>query len=120
MQFVPEHYEPGYEYPVVVWLHSDASSEAELAGVMNTLSQRNYVGFVSARHPVQPEAWGVLRMEPYPHAVALATDMIFDSVEYLAIDYPSIHRRSFSPGMAKVARFAQTIGLRNPERFAGW
>ncbi|MBU6387985.1 MAG: hypothetical protein KGS49_18735, partial [Planctomycetes bacterium] len=40
--FVPEHYESGYAYPLLVWLHSDHSSEYELDSVMHSLSMRNY------------------------------------------------------------------------------
>jgi phospholipase/carboxylesterase len=40
----PIHYEPGYAYPLIVWLHSTASSERELRQVMPHLSMRNYVG----------------------------------------------------------------------------
>ena len=40
--FVPEHYEASYAYPLLVWLHSDHSSEYELDGLMQSLSLRNY------------------------------------------------------------------------------
>jgi hypothetical protein len=40
--FVPEHYESGYAYPLLVWLHSDHSSEFEIDQMMPALSVRNY------------------------------------------------------------------------------
>jgi phospholipase/carboxylesterase len=42
--FAPIHYEPGYAYPLVVWLHGEGSSERELRQVMPRVSVRNYVG----------------------------------------------------------------------------
>ena len=41
--FAPIHYEPGYAYPLIVWLHSTASCERELRHVMPLVSMRNYV-----------------------------------------------------------------------------
>lgn len=42
--FLPEHYEAGYAYPLIVWFHGDGASEAELSRVMPTISDRNYIG----------------------------------------------------------------------------
>ena len=39
---LPEHYEPGYAYPLVLWFHGDGSSEAEISSVMPNISDRNY------------------------------------------------------------------------------
>ena len=36
--FAPIHYEPGYAYPLVVWLHGEGSSERELRQVMPRVS----------------------------------------------------------------------------------
>jgi phospholipase/carboxylesterase len=41
--FAPIHYEPGYGYPLLVWLHGKASREQELRQVMPLVSMRNYV-----------------------------------------------------------------------------
>src|SRR5262245_59215922 len=49
--FAPIHYEPGYAYPLVVWLHGAGSNERELWQVMPKVSVRNYVG-ASARGAV--------------------------------------------------------------------
>lgn len=42
--YLPEHYEAGYAYPLIVWFHRDGASEAELAQVMPSVSDRNYIG----------------------------------------------------------------------------
>ena len=41
--FAPMHYEPGYAYPLIVWLHDSDSNEQELRQVMPLVSMRNYV-----------------------------------------------------------------------------
>lgn len=41
--FAPIHYEPGYAYPLIVWLHDSGSNEQELRQVMPLVSMRNYV-----------------------------------------------------------------------------
>ncbi len=41
---VPDGYEPGYAYPLVVWLHDTGSSEHTLPAVLRTASDRNYLG----------------------------------------------------------------------------
>lgn len=41
--FAPIHYEPGYAYPLVIWLHSAEGDERQIRQVMPKLSMRNYV-----------------------------------------------------------------------------
>jgi phospholipase/carboxylesterase len=41
--FLPQGYEPGYQYPLVVWI-SDAARPFDLGHAMSRLSLRNYVG----------------------------------------------------------------------------
>lgn len=48
--FVPLHYESGYRYPLVVWLHDEGDNMGQLSRVMAAMSLRNYVG-VAPRGP---------------------------------------------------------------------
>jgi phospholipase/carboxylesterase len=41
--FAPLHYEPGYSYPLIVWLHGSSGDERHLLRVMPLISMRNYV-----------------------------------------------------------------------------
>ncbi|MBW3539222.1 MAG: hypothetical protein KY476_03045 [Planctomycetes bacterium] len=43
-QWVPQHYEPRYAYPLLVWLHDRGGDPAELLDVMPAISERNYLG----------------------------------------------------------------------------
>ena len=41
--FSPMHYEPGYAYPLIVWLHGAGSDEQQVLRVMPKISMRNFV-----------------------------------------------------------------------------
>ena len=41
---LPEHYEAGYAYPLVVWFHGDGFDETEVSTVMPNISERNFIG----------------------------------------------------------------------------
>ncbi len=49
--FAPVHYEPGYSYPLLVWLHGPGWDERQLLRIMPLVSMRNYVA-VAPRAPV--------------------------------------------------------------------
>ena len=55
---LPEHYEAGYAYPLVVWFHGDGSSEAEVAEVMPSISERNYLGLALRGNVVAGDGFG--------------------------------------------------------------
>ena len=41
--FLPLHYEHGYAYPLIVWLHGHGDDERQLRRIMPLLSMRNYL-----------------------------------------------------------------------------
>lgn len=41
--FSPLHYEPGYSYPLLIWLHGHGGDERQVMRIMPVLSMRNYV-----------------------------------------------------------------------------
>ena len=117
--FVPENYEPGYAYPLVVWLHSDASSELELDHVMPALSLRNYIaiaprGNVKSRGSQRRYRWGTTLTD-----CAVAEDLVWDSVQ-AAMNVLSIHSdRIFLAGFGGGGTMAQWIGLKYAAQLAG-
>ncbi len=42
--FSPMHYEPGYAYPLLIWLHGPGNDERQIMKMMPLISMRNYVG----------------------------------------------------------------------------
>lgn len=117
--FVPRSYEPGYAYPLIVWLHSDSSSEMELDGVMESLSTQNFVaiaprGNVNVRGSERRFQWGQTLTD-----CAAAEDLVWESV-HAAMSSLSIHPdRVFLAGFGGGATMAQWIGLKYPEQLAG-
>lgn len=117
--FVPRSYEPSYSYPLVVWLHSDSSSEMELDGVMESLSQQNYVaiaprGNIKSRGTQRRFHWGTT-----PTDCAAAEDLVWESIKS-AMNSLSIHPdRVFLAGFGGGATLAQWIGLKYPSNIAG-
>lgn len=117
--FVPQGCEPGYDYPLVVWLHSDASSEMELDNVMAALSLRNYVAIapranVKSRGNQRRYRWGSSQTD-----CAVAEDLVWDSVQ-AAIASLSIHpNRIFLAGFGGGGTMAQWIGLKYAAQVAG-
>lgn len=54
--FRPEHYQAGYAYPLVIWLHPDCGSEHDLHTVMPEISTRNYLGLSFRAPAIDPKA----------------------------------------------------------------
>ena len=117
--FVPEHYEPGYDYPLVVWLHSDASCELELDNVMMALSSRNYLA-VAPRANLKCHGsgrrfrWGATNDD-----CAVAVDLVWDSVQAVASRLSVNTNKIFLAGFGAGATMAQWIGLKFARQIAG-
>ena len=99
--FMPQGYEPGYDYPLLVWLADDDGFD--LGRVMTRTSLRNFV----AVQPGRPEAG-----EDLEDAVWRAIDAIRDRA--------SIHpRRIFLAGRRAAGTEAFRIACRHPDAFGG-
>ncbi len=95
--FVPQAYEPGYDYPLLVWLTDPADRDFDLAGVMARMSLRNFVAVQAAGGDT---------------AVWRAVDTVSARL--------SIHpRRIWLVGHGSGGTQAFRIGCRHPEAFAG-
>lgn len=118
--FVPEHYEPRYAYPLIVWLHSEGSSERQFLDLMPKISDRNYVG-VSIRGALpDPNALpGQYRWGQTPaqcHATANEIERVIRPIqERYHIHSSRIHLAGFGNG----ASMALQVALSHPEHFAG-
>ena len=117
--FVPEHYESSYAYPLLVWLHSDHSSEYELDELMPSLSLRNYAavslrGNRSSNRSSQVFRWGSSLTD-----YALNEECIFHAIDEICGAMSIDPSRIFLGGFGKGATLAQWLGLRNPGQIAG-
>ena len=82
--FVPERYEPNYDYPLVVWLHSDASCELELDNVMGALSSQNYVAIAPRAQQKCRGNGGLFRWGLSNTEIAAAEELVWDCVQAAA------------------------------------
>jgi phospholipase/carboxylesterase len=117
--FVPLHYEPGYAYPLLVWLHGEGGSERELRQLMPHVSVRNYVG-VSVRGTAS--LGGRERMfswDQSPLAIDEAAERVRESIE-AARERLNVHSgRVFIAGNGSGGTMALRLALQFPEWFAG-
>lgn len=117
--FVPEHYESGYAYPLLVWLHSDHSSEYELDSVMHSLSMRNYAAVALRGNRTSTRSKQLYRWGSSLTDYALNEECVFEAIEQIASSMSIDLTKIFLGGFGKGATVAQWIGLRNPSVIAG-
>lgn len=114
--FIPEHYEAGYAYPLIVWFHGDGSSEAELAEVMPAISDRNYIG-VALRGSLK-SASGYAWSASDADTMTLQND-VRAIVTSLRRQYHIHSERIFLAGFGSGATTAIQLMLNKPEWFGG-
>lgn len=116
--FLPLHYVTSYQYPLIVWLHSNGFNENQLDHVMPHISIRNYVG-VGVRATKAADAMGH-RYDWYQTnaAIGAAHEAIITAVDE-AIERFSIHpERVVLAGYRDGGTMALRIAMRQPDRFA--
>lgn len=117
--FGPERYEPRYEYPLIVWLHSCNSNEQELGQLMPNLSMQNYVACAPrgtrATDPCGKQfQWGTSAT-----STALAEESVFEAIDTARSQFSIATNKIFIAGFGGGASMAWRIGLRYPDYFAG-
>lgn len=132
----PIHYEPGYAYPLLVWLHDAEKTETELFEVAPRISTRNYVvvaprGLARVQNRVvrsrvngrllEEKSWqeSCYDWPETDEAVSEAENLVFDSIEQAAANFNVNPRRIFLLGRGSGGTMALRVALRNPREFAG-
>lgn len=119
--FLPRGYEPGYPYPLIVFLHGHASSEEQILKYAPRLSRRNYV-CIAPRGPVvlgpdrtgrMTYSWGGESDEP------LVEEYVFRAIEQTCRSYHIHSERILLAGFREGAALAYRLGLMYPEKFGG-
>ena len=116
--FAPLHYEPGYAYPLVVWLHGSGDDERQLPRIMPLVSMRNYLA-VAPRGlclPDERNKHGWLQTEDH---IQQAEQRVFDCIELACRKFRVHPGRVFLAGFSHGGTMAMRIGLSHPGRFAG-
>jgi phospholipase/carboxylesterase len=120
--FAPLHYEPGYAYPLIVWLHGAGNNENQLRRLMPLVSVRNYVA-VAPRGTV-PMRDGAVRMPGYTwmqagEHIQAAEQRVFEAVETARGRFNINPQRVFLAGIGQGGTMAFRIALQHPRSFAG-
>jgi phospholipase/carboxylesterase len=113
------HYEPGYAYPLIVWLHSMDSSERELRHVMPHVSMRNYVavaprGSSPSGHHNSKYCWRQTHLD-----IEQAEASVAESIATASRNFYVHSDRVFLAGCGAGGTMALRLAWNDPCRFAG-
>jgi phospholipase/carboxylesterase len=120
--FGPLHYEAGYAYPLIVWLHGWGDDESQLKRVMPLVSMQNFVA-VAPRGPrevpaIQDDAQGFTWPRGRSGGVE-AQQRICAAVAAAMERYHINPRRVFVAGFDDGGTLAFRTAMNHPGRFAG-
>jgi len=116
--FTPLHYEPGYAYPLLVWLHSDGGSHRELNDVMPHVSVRNHVA-VAVQGIPDDRRGGACSWRRAPADADEAAVHVRRAIDVAQQRFHIHRQRVFLAGYEHGGTMALRLGLRYPEWFAG-
>ena len=116
--FLPMHFEPKYQYPLIVWLHNDGYNENQIEQLMPHISLRNYIA-VGVRGNRAADSVGhrfdwhdsSAAIETAHHRVAGAID---DAVSQFSVHPDRVVLAGYRSGGTMALR----IAMRDPSRFA--
>lgn len=118
--YVPERYEEGYAYPLVIWFHSDANDEDQLEEVISAVSSQNYVGLALRGNQKQEMAggyrWDVSSLE---FGSVPLQDLLHVTTCRLRQAFHVHSERIFLAGSGYGADAALQMLVQRPEWFAG-
>ena len=120
--FAPLHYESGYAYPLIVWLHGQGADERQLQRVMPLISMRNYAAAAPqglrvalAGEPAR-EGYGWQQTDEH---IQQAERRIFEVMEMAGRKLHVARRRVFLAGFDCGGTMAFRVAMNHPEHFAG-
>lgn len=125
--FAPLHYEPGYSYPLIVWLHGPGNDERQLVRIMPLISMRNFVAVaprgieVAATEDSGPNSGGPSGLtwdQSDPH-IQQAHQRIFECINIARQKFHIASQRVFLAGFDCGGTMAFRVAMNHPERFAG-
>lgn len=118
--FRPEHYEPGYAYPLVIWLHPDSGSEQALHEIMPQISTRNYLGLSFRAPAINPKTPSTGYYWPDSHLfVKQFAEQIQQTIQELSKVLNIHEQRIYVAGTGMGCSVATKLLLQTPHFFAG-
>lgn len=117
--FTPINYEPGYAYPLIVWLHGSESSELELQQMMPLVSVRNFVGIAPRGTRRTSKNRRVFGWRQTAGEVADACQQVRDCLDIARSRFNVHAQRIFIAGRGDGGTMALRVGMEHPELFSG-
>ncbi len=118
--FTPLGYEPGYEYPLIVWLPDPCGRRFDLGRVMKRVSLRNFLAVEPAMWA--PEDGGIPQLHQSHASIDHGNgpeDAVWRAIERMQ-DNASVHpKRIYLVGQGAGGTEAFRIACRHPKAFAG-
>ena len=115
--FMPLHYEANYQYPLIVWLHSNGDEASELQRVMPGLSLQNYVAI--APQAALGNAHSGFNWEQDPSSIDFAADSVLASIDMASCRANINQQRIFIGGYGAAGTMAFRVAFTHPDLFAG-
>lgn len=100
--YLPNHYEAGYAYPLIVWLTAEDAPQGSLKSTMRRISDRNCLA-VAVR----------------PNSAKRLEDQVVETVRDVRKKYHVHSERIYLAGIGDQATRALKTGLARPEWFGG-
>lgn len=115
----PVHFQEGYQYPLIVWLHSAGNNEREIEQVLPHISTRNYLA-VGIRATKATDVRGrCFDWSQGRTGLAKACHHVFEAIDLMTARF-SIHpERIILAGLGSGATMACSVAMQAPDRFAG-
>ena len=119
--FAPLHYEPGYAYPLLVWLHGLHGDERHILRIMPLVSMQNYVavaprGLEAAAVEEGRSGFGWRQTDDH---IQQAEQRVFDGIETASKKLHVSPQRVFLAGFDCGGSMALRLAMSHPDRFAG-
>lgn len=117
--FAPMHYEAGYAYPLLVWLHGTASNEHELRHIMPLVSMRNYVAIAPRGTWTDPRHRRRFGWRQTSETIEAAELQVSECISLAERRFNINADRIYLVGHGSGGTMALRVAWNEPERFAG-
>lgn len=115
--YVPEHCEPRYPYPLLVWLEHGPANSDEFHALMERVSPRNYLGLLIPSTASQASS---REGEPFGADVQpVLENEVREAVRRVRRDYRVHSERIYVAGFGTAASLSLELLLHRPDWFAG-
>jgi phospholipase/carboxylesterase len=117
--YVPLHYEAGYAYPLLVWLHDRAGNERQLSRMMQYVSLRNYVAVAPRGTTASVQRKGAFYWQQDEDGIEEAESRILNCIAAVSDEYNIHSQRVFVVGCGSGGTMAVRVAWNHPGQFAG-